>query len=109
MSSSGIFPGLASRWIPNRHVYRLVLMHCAGLVVDDDLCGTLDHHPVLGTVMVLLQRELTARLHHDALDLIARTGIDALVVSPRAMDTFCSVASRRPIVERGNRSLTFSD
>ena len=47
-----------------------------------DLGGAAHHHPMLGAVVVLLQRQRAARLDHDALDLEALAAIDRLVIAP---------------------------
>src|ERR1700674_1903416 len=45
-----------------------------------------DHDPMLRTVMVALQRQLAAGLHHDAFDLIALAPVQALIPAPRTID-----------------------
>src|SRR5262245_42696186 len=70
----------------DRHINGFVLMHGAYRVIDGDLRGAAHHHPVLGAMEVLLQRELGTWFDHDALDLIARAGVDALVVAPGPVD-----------------------
>src|ERR1700677_1498708 len=52
-------------------------------VVEGDLGGAAHDDPMLGAVMVFLQREPPARAHDDALDLIARALVDALIIAPR--------------------------
>jgi len=63
----------------DRDVDRLVLMDGADILADRDLGRAPDDDPMLGAVEMLLQRKARAGFHHDALDLIARAGIDALV------------------------------
>src|SRR6202453_3302691 len=66
----------------HRQVDRLVLVDERYFVVEGDLGGAAHDHPMLGAVMVLLQREPPARAHDDAFDLIARALVDALIIAP---------------------------
>ena len=50
--------------------------------------------PVLGAVVVHLQRQLRARLDHDALDLEALARVDAVVAAPRPVDLACGAGAR---------------
>ena len=68
----------------DRDVDRLVLVHGLDVGADRDLGGAAHHHPVLGAMLVLLQRQRAARLHHDALDLEALAGVDRSRNSPTA-------------------------
>src|SRR5690606_32292638 len=67
---------------PDRDVDRLVLMHEGHSLIHGHLGGSLHDNPVLGPVMVLLERQASARGHHDALHLEAGTMVDALVPAP---------------------------
>src|ERR1700723_92428 len=69
----------------NRQVDRFVLVNERYFVVQRDLGGAAHDHPVLGAVMVLLQREAPARPHDNAFDLVARALVDALIIAPRAV------------------------
>ena len=69
----------------NRDIDRFVLMHDFDQFVDSHLRRAAHHDPVFGAVKMLLQREPAARLHDNALDLIARPRVDALIVAPRAV------------------------
>src|SRR5947209_4614948 len=71
----------------DRQVDRLVLMHEMRFVVAHDFRRALHDDPVLGAVEVLLQRQLRARLHDDALDLVTRAIVDALVITPGPVRT----------------------
>src|SRR6185436_3871977 len=51
----------------DRDVDRFVLVHGLDQFVDGHLCRSAHHDPVLGTVVMLLQREPPARLDDDAL------------------------------------------
>src|SRR5262249_12441271 len=42
--------------------------------------------PVLRSVVMTLQRQFSARLHHDALDLVALATVKGLVPAPRSVD-----------------------
>src|SRR5262245_55145206 len=53
---------------PDRDVRRLVFINEASAVADRHLGRAAHDNPVFGAMHVLLQRELTARLHHDSLD-----------------------------------------
>src|ERR1700722_10802904 len=70
---------------PDREVDRFVLMHDLDGIVHRDLRGAEHPDPVLGAVMVLLQRQPIARLDRDALDLVTIAVVDRLVGAPRAM------------------------
>ena len=70
----------------DRDVDRFVLVDRADVAVDRHFGGALDHDPMLGAMEVLLQRQLGAGFHHDALDLVARASVDALVIAPRPID-----------------------
>src|SRR5205814_9914787 len=54
----------------DRDVDRFVLVHGLDQFIDGDLRGAAHHDPVLGPMMMLLQREPPARLDDDALDLM---------------------------------------
>src|SRR5580765_6237484 len=70
---------------PDRNEHRFVLRNEELVLAARDLRRPRDHDPVLGAVVVHLQRKRRARLHHDALHLEALAGVDALVVAPRAV------------------------
>jgi hypothetical protein len=55
-------------------------------VAAGDFGLTANDHPVLGTVVVLLQAEAGTRLDLDTLDLEAPTFVDAVVPAPGAVD-----------------------
>ena len=52
------------------------------LIVARDFRRAADDDPVLGPVQMLLQRKPATGLHHDALDLIARSFVDGLIIAP---------------------------
>jgi len=79
----------------DRHIDRFVLVHRAHVAVHGDLGGSAHHDPMLGAMEMLLQRQLGAGFDHDALDLIARAGVDALVVAPWPVDAPMLDGSRR--------------
>jgi hypothetical protein len=54
--------------------------------VDGDFGGAVHHHPMLGAVMMTLQRQRAAGLHADMLDLKPVTDVDALVPAPGTVD-----------------------
>ncbi len=70
----------------DRDVGRLVLGEQEGLVVAGHLGGPGNHDPVLGAVVVHLQREARAGLHGDVLDLEAAAHVHRVVGAPRAVD-----------------------
>lgn len=72
---------------PQRNEGRLLFrqQHLRAVPRDARRAGNLD--PMLGAVMVKLQRESLARLDHEALDLEARARIDSLVPAPRPTDS----------------------
>src|SRR5690606_14953150 len=55
------------------------------------------HHPVLGAVVVHLQRQAGARADDDALDLEAMTVVDAVVITPGPMHLAMLVALGTPL------------
>ena len=61
--------------LANGDVGRLVFCEEIGVRALGDLEGPFDHHPVFGPVVVALQRQRSAWLHHDAFDLISITSI----------------------------------
>src|SRR3984957_21176610 len=69
----------------DRQVDRFVFVNERHLVVKRDLGGAAHDHPVLGAVVVLLQREAPARAHDNAFDLVARALVDALIIAPGAV------------------------
>src|SRR5579885_635951 len=60
-------------------------MHEKHVIVTCDFRRPLDDDPMLGAMKMLLQRKPCPGLHHDALDLVARPGIDRLIIPPRAV------------------------
>src|SRR5580704_10082114 len=70
----------------DRDIDRLVFMNGADFRSDGDFGRPAHHDPMFGTVEMLLQRQHGFRLHDDALDLIARAGVDALVIAPRPIN-----------------------
>ena len=52
-----------------RNIDRLVLVQHPHILADRDLSGSAHHNPVLGPVVMPLQRQPPARFDHDALDL----------------------------------------
>src|SRR5258708_31461746 len=70
----------------DRNVYGFVFVYRADLAVHRDLGGALYDHPMLGPMEMLLQRQLSAGLHHDAFDLVTRARIDSLIVAPGSVD-----------------------
>src|SRR4029078_10423282 len=69
----------------DRDVDRLVLMYGFDVRSDRDLGGAAHHDPVLGTMVMLLQRERSPWLHDDALDLKSLTTVDRIVIAPWSM------------------------
>jgi len=68
----------------HRDVGRFVRTHVEHLVAHSTCRSAAHDHPVFGTVKVLLQAEALARLHHDALHLVALGGFQHGVRTPRA-------------------------
>ena len=66
----------------DRDVGRLVLLEEEDLLAARDARGAGHHHPVLGAVMMQLQRQGGARLYLEALHLEARPVLDAVVTAP---------------------------
>ena len=67
----------------DRDEHRLVLVHGRDLGAHGHLGGAAHHHPVLGAVVMLLQRQETARCDDDALHLEAFAQVDRFVITPR--------------------------
>ena len=70
---------------PNRQKDRLVLVHEMACAVERHFRGPADNDPVLGAMIMLLQRQPAARPDDDALDLVSGALIDALIVAPGAI------------------------
>ena len=66
----------------DRHIDRFIFVHHLHLVADRHPRGAAHDNPMLGSVMVQLQRQSPALLHHDALDLIAFAEIERLIGAP---------------------------
>src|SRR5689334_22797964 len=72
---AGIFKPMGGA---DRDIDRFILVHVLDQLIDGHPRGTSHHNPVLGTMMMLLQRQPPARLHHDTLDLMTIAGVDRL-------------------------------
>src|ERR1700716_4356204 len=72
-----------------RNKNRLVLAQQNFLVIARHNCGSVDDHPMLGAMEVLLQRQLRTWIDGDALDLKAFAGMDRLVITPWPMHAVC--------------------
>ena len=70
---------------PDRDVRRFVLRQEELVLAARDPRRAGDHDPVLGAVVVHLQRKRRARLDHDALHLETLAGVDAVVAAPGAV------------------------
>src|SRR5687768_6375229 len=75
---SGVLDAVASA---DRNVGRFVFAQREDLVPTRDLRGARDYHPVLGAMMMQLQRKRRARLHDQALDLEPLAAVDAVVAA----------------------------
>ncbi len=64
-------------------VGRFVRAHVEHVLADGHGGGTAHYDPVFGTVQVFLQAKALARLHHDALHLVALGGFEHGVGAPR--------------------------
>src|SRR6185437_9103194 len=60
----------------------LVLLEQKALLSARDARGAGDHDPMLGAMMMQLQREHATGSHHQALDLEALAIVDAVVAAP---------------------------
>ncbi len=69
-----------------RNVRRLVFGQQEHVFAAGHLGGAAHHDPMFGAVMMHLQRQRLARLHHDALHLEAVAGVDRIVIAPRPMN-----------------------
>src|SRR6267142_6398708 len=63
----------------DRNIDRFVLMYGLDEFIDGHARRATHHDPVLGAMVMLLQREPPARLHHDALDLMPLAHVDRLI------------------------------
>ena len=68
----------------DRDIGRLVLVEHDLLVAAVDLGGAVHHHPMLGAVMMHLERELAAGFDGDVLHLNPVAGMDRTEGCPRA-------------------------
>src|SRR5215469_11312317 len=71
---------------PDRDVSRLVLLEEKHLLAAGDTRRAGDDDPMLGAVVMQLERQLRTGLDLQALHLKARPGLDAVVAAPRAKD-----------------------
>ena len=60
----------------DRDIDRFVLVHDLDCFVDRHASGTAHYDPVLGAMVMFLQRETAARLDDDALDLVPLAIVD---------------------------------
>src|SRR5436309_5651767 len=67
----------------DRDVNRFVLVHGLDQFVDGHARRASHHDPVLGAMVMLLQRKPPPRLNDNALDLMTIAAVDRLIVSPR--------------------------
>src|SRR5258708_35749166 len=92
---AGIFhPMGRSDW----DIDRFVLVHDLDEFIDGHARRATHHDPVLGPMMMFLQREPAAWLHHDALDLMPLAHVDRLIRAPRPMNLemfFCNLRGDR--------------
>ena len=65
-----------------RDVGGLVFLQQEHLIAAGDARGAGNHHPVLGAVMVHLQRQHATRAHRQALHLEALAAVEAVVAAP---------------------------
>ena len=63
-------------------------MQLEGFFTACDFRHTLHHDPVLGTMVMILQRQLSARFHGDAFDLVALAPVDTFKGSPTGGQPF---------------------
>ena len=70
----------------NRNIGRLVFGQHNFLVTIGDYCGTFNHNPVLGAVMVHLQRELCSGLNGNPLNLKTIAHINGVISTPWAIN-----------------------
>src|SRR5271167_1911185 len=66
----------------NGQIDRLVLVRELDFAIDRHFGRAAHHNPVFGAVIVLLQRQASAGPDYYALDLVAPSLIDALVIAP---------------------------
>ena len=82
-----LIPPIAeSMLVPWRDVGGFVFFQRKITLTMGDLRLAFHHHPVLGTMLVHLQTEARAWVHHDAFDLEAFPAINQVVPPPRPMD-----------------------
>ena len=79
---SGIFETVHAA---QRDENQLVFAQQDFFVVARDNRGAVHHDPMLGAVIMLLERQLGARIDGDALDLKPLAGMDRLMIAPGAM------------------------
>src|SRR6478672_7992049 len=68
------------------NIGRLVFLQEPGLVADGHFGSSRNHDPMFRAMVMLLQRELRARLHDDPLRLKALAPVHGLVGAPGPMD-----------------------
>src|ERR1043166_7577477 len=88
----------------DRDIRRLVLMEYFFDPANRPFRGSTYHDPVLGAVMMLLQRQDAAGSNDQPLDLEALAGIDGFVVPPWAIDAaMVGRLGPRGLLERGDQ------
>ncbi len=70
---------------PDRNIDRLVLMYGGDCVIQSDSRRTFNYNPVLGSVIVLLERKPLPWLNNDTLHLMALALINRLIRPPWSM------------------------
>ena len=73
----------------------MILLQGLDLVPDRDDRSAAHDHPMLGAMMMHLQRQPPPRLDHDALDLVAVAAIERLVRAPGPMHLEMFLGHRR--------------
>ena len=82
MRHNGISPGISSRSTAKGNVDRLVFAEQLDLVVNGNAGRALHDDPMLGSVVVTLQRKAAAGFHNDLLHLVALAQMKRFIASP---------------------------
>ena len=92
---------------PCRYISRFIRGKIKGSRFERDTCATANHHPMLGTMLVTLKRNSFPRIDNKALDLIAITLIDTLVMSPGPIDLGVMRLFGTPLVRQPLNEFTY--
>ena len=81
-------------YMPQRDEGRFIFAQQENLFAVGYLGRAFDHNPMLSPMVVHLQTQAGARVHHDSLDLKALAAVDAVVPAPGSMNFTVGLGER---------------